>query len=298
MVAAGKAASEHDQTEYIHLPCCRIGNGNSRKNKRRINGCSPRLVRIFCRTTHLFIPNLRLSSIPVHRQLLHTVRDRLHRRSRVKLAQGNAAVLVLGRQLLPLLHGQHAGSLDGFVRIRHGLAGGHVPNLDKRHGDETGAAQATDGFGHKPLLVGDGADDDGLAGFGLQLVGPLGVEIVHYDSVHHGALASGDGGHPETGAFPGGVGRVLVIGATAVGKARIVRLLLGRLGRTSAVSLGLLGLSNHLEKRDGHEAAGGGDEGIARFVPVGIVFSADDVEEIALAKGQFLRVSRIRLVIV
>lgn len=56
-------------------------------------------------------------------------------------------------------------------------------------------------------------------------------------------------------------------------------------------------LADDLEKGNGHQAPGGGDQGIAGLVPVGVVFSADDVEEIALGEGQFRRAGS-RLVVV
>lgn len=42
----------------------------------------------------------------------------------------------------------------------------------------------------------------------------------------------------------------------------------------------------------------GRDKGIARFVPVQVVLSADNVEEISLAEAQFLRVAWFGLVVV
>lgn len=59
-----------------------------------------------------------------------------------------------------------------------------------------------------------------------------------------------------------------------------------------------VGFADDLEEGDGDEAPGGGDEGIAGFVPVGVVFSADNVKEVALAEGEFVRVVGRGLVIV
>lgn len=65
--------------------------------------------------------------------------------------------------------------------------------------------------------------------------------------------------------------------------------------RATAVSFGL---ADDLEKGDGDQTPGAGDERIAGFVPVGVVFSADDVEEITLAEGQFLQISGVGMVVV
>lgn len=57
-------------------------------------------------------------------------------------------------------------------------------------------------------------------------------------------------------------------------------------------------LANDLEESDWDETPGGRDGGVASFVPVGIVLPAEDVEEIALVKGQLVRMVRLGLVIV
>lgn len=62
--------------------------------------------------------------------------------------------------------------------------------------------------------------------------------------------------------------------------------LIGGGGRARA-SREALRLADDLEEGDGDQAPGGGDQGIAGLVPVGVVLPADDVEEVALAEGQF-----------
>lgn len=49
-----------------------------------------------------------------------------------------------------------------------------------------------------------------------------------------------------------------------------------------------LSLSERLEESDGHETTRIGQRRVAGFVPVGIVFSADDVEEVAFGEAQLL----------
>jgi hypothetical protein len=70
--------------------------------------------------------------------------------------------------------------------IRHGLVGGHVANLNEAHGDQTGTSQAADGLGDEPLRVGLRDDDNGVALPRFQLVGALGLKVVHDNSIHHG----------------------------------------------------------------------------------------------------------------
>jgi hypothetical protein len=57
-------------------------------------------------------------------------------------------------------------------------------------------------------------------------------------------------------------------------------------------------LADDLKKGDRHQPPGTRDEGIARFVPVQVVLPADNVEEVALAERQFLRVPGFWLVVV
>ena len=57
-------------------------------------------------------------------------------------------------------------------------------------------------------------------------------------------------------------------------------------------------LADDLEKGNGHQPPGTRDERIARFVPIQIVLPADNLEEVSLAEGQFLRISGFWLVVV
>jgi hypothetical protein len=107
----------------------------------------------------------------------------------LELAEGNAAVLVVCRHLLPLLDLGHARRCDSRLCVGHRLAGGHVADLDEGDGYQAGPAEAGYRFCDEPLRVGLGDDDDGLALLGLELVGPLGLEVVDDDAVDHGALA-------------------------------------------------------------------------------------------------------------
>ena len=72
-------------------------------------------------------------------------------------------------------------------------------------------------------------------------------------------------------------------------------LFLAQVDGSAAVSLGF---ADNFEKGHGNQPPGGRDKGIARFVPVRVVFPADNVEEIALAKCQFLGVPWFGLIIV
>ncbi|GKZ21413.1 hypothetical protein AbraCBS73388_007098 [Aspergillus brasiliensis] len=65
--------------------------------------------------------------------------------------------------------------------------------------------------------------------------------------------------------------------------------------RPGAVSLVF---ANHFKEGHGNQPPRTRDERIARFVPVQIVLPADNVKEVSLAEGEFLRVSGFRLVIV
>ena len=68
--------------------------------------------------------------------------------------------------------------------------------------------------------------------------------------------------------------------------------------RVDGVRRQAFGFADNLEKGDGDEAPGVGDEGIAGFVPVGVVLPADDVKEVALTEGKFVGVVGGRLVVV
>lgn len=79
-----------------------------------------------------------------------------------------------------------------------------------------------------------------------------------------------------------------------IGVTRVVE----SLGLIGGVARQTVGFADDLEEGDGDEAPGGGDQGIAGFVPVGVVFSADNVKEVALAEGEFVWVAGGGLVIV
>lgn len=92
--------------------------------------------------------------------------------------------------------------------------------------------------------------------------------------------------------------------AGVVGEARLLVLLLvgvmvmqvcRRVDRVSAVPLVL---ADDLEEGDWDEAAGVGEERVAGLVPVLVVLSADDVEEVSLAERELLSVLGRRLVVV
>ena len=65
--------------------------------------------------------------------------------------------------------------------------------------------------------------------------------------------------------------------------------------RTTTISLVF---ADGLEERHGDETARVGEQRVAGLVPVRIVFSAYDMEKVALGKGQFLSVFRAGVVIV
>lgn len=70
--------------------------------------------------------------------------------------------------------------------------------------------------------------------------------------------------------------------------ARIVRLSLRRLARCRAGAVAHC-LSYALKVRDGDKSAGTVQR-IAGFVPVGVVFAVDDVQEVALGEAELVRV--------
>lgn len=224
------------------------------------------------------------------------------------LAQGDTAVLVLGRHLLPLFHLGNSGASHRLQGVGDRLTRLHIAQLDKRHGDQTGPAETTDRFRDEPLRIGLCDDDDRLARASVQLIGPLGLEIVLHDAVNHGALALAERGHPES-AVTGGVGggRVGGRGGTAVGEARVVVVAVAVAVRFMQIdgtpTIPFLFpfpfvFADDLEEGDGDEPSGSRDEWIARLVPVTVVLAADNVEEVALAEGQFLGVARFWLVVV
>lgn len=199
----------------------------------------------------------------------------------VKLAKRDAAVLVLGRHSLPLLHRRHVGSLQRLERVGHGgwrigAVRAVVEDVNEANGDQAGPAQSPDGLGDDPFSIRLGNDDEVLIFVGRQLVGAAlgGLEIV-FD------LCADDA------ARLGGLGSGRLEGGLAV--ARVMVRVLAEHG-AAAVGLGAvaLGAAEHLEIGDGDQAAGVGQGGIAGLVPVGVVLAADDVEKIALGKGQDL----------
>jgi hypothetical protein len=125
-----------------------------------------------------------------HAHALHALLQRLLRVC-FELAEGYATVLVVGGHLLPLLDLGHASGGDGGLRVCNSLAGGHVADLDEGDGNQARPAQARNGLCDEPLGVRLRDDDDGLALLCLELVGPLGLEVVDDDAVDHGALLAG-----------------------------------------------------------------------------------------------------------
>ena len=112
----------------------------------------------------------------------------------VDLTQGDAAVLVFRRHLLPLLDLGDPRATNGVERISHGLTGLHILQLEKGHGDQPGTTQTTDGFGDEPFRVRLGDHDDGLPGAGLQLIRSLSLEVVLHKAVDHGTGTFAHGG--------------------------------------------------------------------------------------------------------
>lgn len=111
----------------------------------------------------------------------------------LELAERDAAVLIIGRHLLPLLHLGDACPADSLLGVRDGSIRGHITNLNKRHRNQTRAAETADGLGNKPLGVGLGNDNDGLACLRLEFVCALSLEVIHDDAVDHGAVLAESG---------------------------------------------------------------------------------------------------------
>lgn len=216
----------------------------------------------------------------------------------LNLAQGDAAVLIFGRHLLPLLDLGHASASHRLQGVSHRLTGLHIAQFDKRDGNQPRAAQTTDRFRDEPFRVGLCDDDNGLTRTSIQLIRALRLKIILHDAINHGALALAERGHPES-AVTGGVGGGGVggRGGTAVGEARVLVVLFMQIDGTPTIPFPLV-FADDLEEGDGNETPGTRDEWIARLVPVAVVLSADNVEEVALAEGQFLRVARLWLVVV
>ena len=224
--------------------------------------------------------------LAAHAQALHALLQRLSRVS-LELAERNAAVLVVCSHLFPLLDLGDAGGCDGSLRVGDGLASSHVADLDKRDGNQARAAQSGYGLCDKPLGVGLGDDDDGLALLGLELVGALCLEVVNDDAVDHGARLAARAGHAHLLGHD-------VVGGRRVGAyeaflvAGVVRLL-GSGARRRGTGTVAHRLAHALKVRDGNQAAGAVQR-VAGFVPVAVVFAADDVQKVALGKGKIGRV--------
>jgi hypothetical protein len=118
----------------------------------------------------------------------HALLERLLRSTAdLELPECYAGVLVIGSHLFPFLDLGDSCPPDRVLRIDHRCVTRHVSNLNKGHWDQARPAEATDGLCDKPLRVGLGNHDNCLAGFGLQLVRALGLEVVHDNSINHGA---------------------------------------------------------------------------------------------------------------
>lgn len=57
-------------------------------------------------------------------------------------------------------------------------------------------------------------------------------------------------------------------------------------------------LADDLEIGDRNKAAGIGDQRVACLVPICVVFSADDMEKVALGETEFLGVARVRVIVI
>lgn len=111
----------------------------------------------------------------------------------LELAERDATVLIVGRHFLPLFHLGDTCPADGFLGVRDRSIRGHITNLNKRHRNQTRTAQTADGLGNKPLGVGLGNDNDRLACLCLEFVCAFGLEVVHDDTVDHGAVFAESG---------------------------------------------------------------------------------------------------------
>lgn len=88
-----------------------------------------------------------------------------------------------------------------------------------------------------------------------------------------------------------GVGRTLLREAGIMG----VELFARRRKRVPALALLF---THHFEECDRHETSSRGNERIARFVPLGVIFPTQNVKEVALVKRQLLSISILWLVVV
>lgn len=209
----------------------------------------------------------------------------------LELPECYAGVLVVGRHLLPLLDLGNSCPPDRVLGIDNGCVARHVSNLNKGHWDQARPAEATDGLCDKPLGVRLGNHDNCLAGFGLQLVRALGLEVVHNNSVDHGARPAACLGSAVAGRRV----VVVVVGCHCRGRVAVAGIVVGALcwSRPRSAHLWLrsavaLGSPKRLEIRDGDKTAGVWEGGIAGFVPVLVVFASDDMKEVAAGKAEFL----------
>lgn len=84
----------------------------------------------------------------------------------------------------------------------------------------------------------------------------------------------------------------------AIRKTRVVWFLFVFLGVPRRPTTVTLVFANNLKKCDRNETPRSWDQRVARLVPVGVVFSAYDMEKIALAEGQLLRIPRFGPVVI
>lgn len=223
---------------------------------------------------------------------LHALLDillRSWRSSDVELAQGDAAVLVVGSHLLPFLDSRYSGPLDGILRIGNWRVCCHVADLDEGNWDEPRAAEPPYRLRHEPLWVRLCDDNYCLSRLCLQLVGPLGLEVVHDYSVDHGAIFDAHLGNSQGVRSDGGCGR------NARGRGLSVSgIVVGIVGGTrrgsTDVGIGTVALrtAEGLEVGDGHKASGVWQGRVAGFIPVVIILSTNDVEEIAPREAELL----------
>lgn len=206
----------------------------------------------------------------------------------LELPECDAGVLVVGRHLLPFLDLGNSCPPDRILRIDHRCVARHVSNLYKGHWDQARPAEATDGLCDKPLGVRLGDYDNCLAGFGLQLVRALSLEVVHNNSINHGA-------RPAVCLGSAVAGRRVVVGCHCRGSVTVAGIVVGALrwSRPRSAHLWLrsavaLGSSKCLEVRHRNKTAGVWEGGIAGFVPFLIVFASDYMKEVAAGKAEFL----------
>lgn len=227
----------------------------------------------------------------VHRHLIHSTSDRDHSITSsgvaVNLAKSDATVLIFGGHLLPFFNLGNTGASHSLEGIGDSLARLHVAQFNERNGNQARPTETTDRFGDKPFGIGLSDNNDGLASASVEFIWAFSLEVILDDTVDHSALALTEGGHSERSEF--GRGRIGERSAVGDGETGVVVMVVVFLQIDGAPTIPFV-FADDFEERDGDEAAGVRDERIAGFVPVGVVLSADHVEEIALAEGQFLGV--------